>query len=236
MHDTLKQLQLTWNLNRVFNAQKKGPGWIIGQTKHEVFVTEWELAYHEVMAISKNYGKISRSVLVNTDANPLHKELRNRNFWEYQEAVNKVFLFIKERSNPWVSAKKATKKIGEAQKKIDIARSRGNSTREILHYDHVEYPSFDEGSLIKHKKHELLVPLEQLFHTPEYQFDKTVTAEISVIVDFMSLIRKIGFEKHPKVRDTFDAAWELFLLRVMLIGSRLFTIAIAKFQSKNRLE
>ena len=80
------------------------------------------------------------------------------------------------------------------------------------------------------------MPLELLFHTPEYQFDKTVTAEISVIVDFMSLIRKIGFGKHPKVRDTFDAAWELFLLRVMLIGSRLFTIAIAKFQSKNRLE
>ena len=80
------------------------------------------------------------------------------------------------------------------------------------------------------------MPLELLFHTPEYQFDKTVTAEISVIVDFMSLIRKIGFEKHPKVRDTFDAALELFLLRVMLIGSRLFTIAIAKFQSKNRLE
>ena len=73
---------------------------MIGQAKHEVYVTEWELAYHEVMTISKNYGKISRSVLVNTNANPLHKELRNRNFWEYQEAVNKVFSFIKERSNP----------------------------------------------------------------------------------------------------------------------------------------
>ena len=50
-----------------------------------------------------------------------------------------------------VSAKKATKKIGEAQKKIDIARSRGYSTREILQYDHVEYPCFDEENLTKHK-------------------------------------------------------------------------------------
>ena len=50
-----------------------------------------------------------------------------------------------------VSAKKATKKIGEAQKKIDIARSRGYSTREILQYDHVEYPCFNEGNLTKHK-------------------------------------------------------------------------------------
>ena len=47
--------------------------------------------------------------------------------------------------------KKATKKIGEAQKKIDIARSRGYSTREILQYDHVEYPCFNEGNLTKHK-------------------------------------------------------------------------------------
>ena len=50
-----------------------------------------------------------------------------------------------------VSAKKATKKIGEAQKKIDIARSRGYSTREILQYDHVEYPCLDEENLTKRK-------------------------------------------------------------------------------------
>ena len=50
-----------------------------------------------------------------------------------------------------ISVKKATKKIGEAQKKIDIARSRGYSTREILQYDHVEYPPFNEGNLTKHK-------------------------------------------------------------------------------------
>ena len=50
-----------------------------------------------------------------------------------------------------ISAKKATKKIGMAQKKIDIARSRGYSTREILQYDHAEYPCFNEGNLTKHK-------------------------------------------------------------------------------------
>ena len=110
-----------------------------------------------------------------------------------------------------VSAKKATKKIGESQKKIDIARSRGYSTREILQYDHVEYLCFDEGNLTKHKKHELLVPLEQLFDTLEYQFDKNVTAGIFVIVDFMCLIRKIGFEKYLKVRDAFDVAWGIIL-------------------------
>ena len=51
------------------------------------------------------------------------------------------------------------------------------------------------------------------------------------------MVRKIGFEKYPKVAfDALDGAWELFLLRVILIGLRLFTIVISKFQSKNRLE
>ena len=50
------------------------------------------------------------------------------------------------------------------------------------------------------------MPLEHFLDAPEYQFDKTVTAGISVVVDFMSLIHKIGFEKYPKVRDAFDGA------------------------------
>ena len=40
------------------------------------------------------------------------------------------------------------------------------------------------------------MPLQQLLDTPEYQFDKTVTA---------------GLEKYPKVRDAFDGAWGTIL-------------------------
>ena len=42
-----------------------------------------------------------------------------------------------------VSAKKSTKKIGGTQKKIDIASSRGYTTRDILRYDHDKCPCFD---------------------------------------------------------------------------------------------
>ena len=80
-----------------------------------------------------------------------------------------------------------------------------------MQYDNVEYPCFDEGNLTKHKKHDLLVPSEQLLDTLEYQFDKNVTVGIFVIVDFMCLIRKIRFEKYPNVRDAFDGAWEIIL-------------------------
>ena len=38
-------------------------------------------------------------------ASPLHKEVANRIIWEYSEAVNKVFLFIKERINHYESTK-----------------------------------------------------------------------------------------------------------------------------------
>ena len=37
-----------------------------------------------------------------------------------------------------VSAKKAIKKLGGAQKKTDMANSQGYATREILRYDHDE--------------------------------------------------------------------------------------------------
>ena len=92
-----------------------------------------------------------------------------------------------------------TKKVGEAQKKIDITRARGYSTRESLQYDRVECPCFDEGNLTKHKKHELLVSLEQLLDTPEYQFDETVITGKSVIVDFMSLFAKLDLKNIQKL-------------------------------------
>ena len=55
------------------------------------------------------------------------------------------------------------------------------------------------------------MPLEQLLDTPEYQFDKTVTAGIYVIAESMSLIPKIEFEKYLKARDAFDGAWGIIL-------------------------
>ena len=57
------------------------------------------------------------------------------------------------------------------------------------------------------------MPLEQLLDTPGYQSNETVTAGTSVIVYFMSLIRKIEFEKYPKIMDAFDDAWGTILAK-----------------------
>ena len=82
-------------LEQSIQLLKKGPRGIIGQIKHQAYK-------HKALsvAITKTYGEISKSILTNADANPLHKELKNRKFSEYDKAVNKVFLFIKERDNP----------------------------------------------------------------------------------------------------------------------------------------
>ena len=64
--------------------------------KKKVFVTEWDLTYHEVLDISKIYSKITRSTLAETDATTLNKESQSKNIKEYYDAVKQVFDFSNE--------------------------------------------------------------------------------------------------------------------------------------------
>ena len=80
---------VTW-----IQSSKRGPERIRWQTKHQAYATAWELVYQEVSAISKGYGEISKSVLANTDANPLHKQLRNRNISECNDIATKQTIFL----------------------------------------------------------------------------------------------------------------------------------------------
>ena len=71
---------ITW-----IHRSKRGPRGIRGQKKHHAYNTAWKLAYQEVPAIRQGYEEISKSVVSNADAHPLHKELRNRNISEYND-------------------------------------------------------------------------------------------------------------------------------------------------------
>ena len=75
---------------------------VIGQTKQEAFVTEWELPYHEVLAISKCHKEITGSQLANSDADLTHREQTARSIVEYNEAVSKFINFMKEKGNPYL--------------------------------------------------------------------------------------------------------------------------------------
>ena len=49
-------------LKQSIQQSKKVAGGVVGEAKKNVFVTEWELGYHEVLDISKSYSNITRSV------------------------------------------------------------------------------------------------------------------------------------------------------------------------------
>ena len=83
-------------LKQSIQQSKKGAGGITGQTKQNAFATQWELAYHEALDISKSYCNITRSILAETDATTLNKELRSKNMKNYYVAVKQIFNFLNE--------------------------------------------------------------------------------------------------------------------------------------------
>ena len=66
-------------LEQSIQLSKNDVGGIIGQTKQNASVTDWKLAYHEVLDISKSCSNITRSILAKTIATTLGKALRNKN-------------------------------------------------------------------------------------------------------------------------------------------------------------
>ena len=74
-------------LEQSIQWSKKGAGGITDQTKHNAFVTVWGLAYHEGLDVSKSYSNITKSILAETYATLLSKELKRKNMKEYYEAV-----------------------------------------------------------------------------------------------------------------------------------------------------
>ena len=65
-------------------------------------------------------------------------------------------------------------------------------------------------NLAKNSKYELSNPLKKLLGTSGYQLDKT-EALSAVAVDFMSMIHKTGFEKHPKIKNGLKRVWNSIL-------------------------
>ena len=88
-------LQCCWTWYKIgAERSKKVTGDIIGQAKHNAFLTEWELAYYDVLDLSKNRSNITRSNLAETDATTLNKELWSKSMKEYYEAMKQAFDFL----------------------------------------------------------------------------------------------------------------------------------------------
>ena len=86
-------------LEQTIQRSKKSSGGIIGQTRQEEYVTEWELVYHEILAISNCFSDLTQS----KEACRLfgHHELFGSSAQKFNGAVQKVSDFISARGNPY---------------------------------------------------------------------------------------------------------------------------------------
>ena len=87
---------------QTIQRSKKSAG-IIGQTRQLSYVTEWELIYHEVLAVSNVYQNITSAGL-SFRATNLHPELGGSLYKLMNESVNKTYRFISERGNPYLTS------------------------------------------------------------------------------------------------------------------------------------
>ena len=94
------------------------------------------------------------------------------------------------KDNKQKSLKPTAKKLGDAQKNIDVAKTRGISTKEIQCFDNLKNNKlFDEDVTVKpEKKSELVKELEKLLTSFDYNFNSESQLRTAVVVDFMSLI------------------------------------------------
>ena len=100
------------------------------------------------------------------------------------------------------------KEINEAQRSIDIARSRGVPLRELLHYDLITDSSlFDGDFTTKPAKHIFVTELEIRIKDDEFNFMQNSPSKTSLVIDFMSLIRKFPLKKLLTFEDLFELAW-----------------------------
>lgn len=91
-------------LEQTIQRSKKSTGGIIGQTHKEAYVTEWELIYHEILAITNCFNDLTKTDQSHSDTSePLpHHEVKGNLKADIHEAVAKVFNFIEEKGNPFI--------------------------------------------------------------------------------------------------------------------------------------
>ena len=91
-----------------------------------------------------------------------------------------------------------------------MARSRGIATSELLKHDLVEEsPLFDGDDMTKPQKHIMIQELEKQLEKDDYAFDKQSNTPTVVIVDFMSVVRKVPFAKCSTFKEALAFVWHL---------------------------
>ena len=81
-------------------AQKSSRG-ILGQTRQISYVSEWEVVYHEILAISNTFGRLTNSTLGASESE-LHHELDGNYAKVFNAQVTNITNFLIARGNPYL--------------------------------------------------------------------------------------------------------------------------------------
>ena len=88
-------------LEQMIQRSKKSVKGIIGQTRQVAYVSQWEIVYHEILAISNLFQQ-----LINAEAGyhetVIHHELDGNVSGHSGFCVKKIYDFIEARGNPYV--------------------------------------------------------------------------------------------------------------------------------------
>ena len=90
------------------------------------------------------------------------------------------------------------KQMGESQKQMDTSRSRGIQLKEILNYDLTTENCLFDGDYTE---------LEKLINHSVPQLHKYSSEPTALLVDFMSVIRRVPLKNVSKIIDAFDLSW-----------------------------
>ena len=106
-----------------------------------------------------------------------------------------------------MSAKKVKKAIEKlitkSTKEFDIAKSRGVELKELLQYNHLRGNTLFEGDeLKKYHKAEILQELEKSLEKNDYS--NSIGSNATIIVDFMSAIRKVPLSIFSCIKDALE--------------------------------
>ena len=148
-------------------------------------------------------------------------EFRNERFADKTKAISDVikkaslpsFESKSEESTKFKPSKKNTKAKIQAivQKQVDIFKSRFISMPEILQFDLVPSALFEWDFTAKPEKHMLITGLEKQLLSREYNCAKTSESKTSLVIDFMSLMRRISLANLQTSKESFEIRWKSIL-------------------------
>ena len=149
----------------------------------------------------------------------LYETFRNERFVEksrkLSDTIKKVNLpkFVpkpKEKTErKQIKSDTLVKELSYVQKNVDIARVRGITLSHIMEHDLMSTNTlFCEGTTRKPDKSVLVHELEKHFDKSDLTFTKTSKLETTLLIDFMSMVRRMPISEMSVFLDLFQATWK----------------------------